>query len=73
LPALPLITPLLYLVNTSDESEPSWLELKDLQLGSARLGSARDLFHFSSELKIDQNELNFWLSIEDLFVIINLF
>ena len=34
---------------SSDESEPSWLDL-----AQAEGFSARDLFHFSSELKIDQ-------------------
>ena len=46
-------------VAVSDESEPSWLELKDFQLGSARLGSARDHFPFNSKWKIGRNELQF--------------
>ena len=43
---------------TSDESEPSWLE-PELELKDFQLGSARDLFRFSSKLKIVQNELKF--------------
>ena len=39
-------------VRSSDEPEPSWLE-PQLELKDFQLGSARDLFHFSSELKID--------------------
>ena len=46
--------PTKYPIVTSDESEPSWLELKDFQLGSAR-----DLFPlkkcqlgFSSEIEV---------------------
>ena len=42
----------------SDDSEPSWLKLKDFQLGSAR-----DLFHFSS--KTSQNSILSWRSIFD--------
>ena len=41
------------MVAFSDESEPSWLELKDFQLGSAR-----DLFPFSSKSKIGQTHKN---------------
>ena len=37
---------------------------------SGRLGSARDLFQFSSELKIDLKRARF--SVEDIFFIINL-
>ena len=43
---------------TSDESEPSWLE-PELELKDIQLGSARDLFLFSSQLKIGQNEPKF--------------
>ena len=39
-------------VTSSDEPEPSWHE-PYLELKNFQLGSARDLFHFSSELKID--------------------
>ena len=35
----------------SDESEPSWLE-PYLELKDFQLGSARDLFYFSSKSKI---------------------
>ena len=35
---------------TSDESEPIWLE-PQLELKDFQLGSACDLFHFSSELE----------------------
>ena len=48
-------------VYASDEPKPSWLELKVFQLGSAR-----DLFYFSSDLKIDQKRA-------ENFCIINLF
>ena len=41
------------MVAFSVESEPSWLELKDFQLGSAR-----DLFLFSSKSKIGQTHKN---------------
>ena len=58
----------LFLV-TSDESEPSWLE-PELEQKDFLLGSARDLFDFSSELKIDLKRARF--SVEDLFFIINL-
>ena len=40
-------------VNVSDESEPSWLE-PELELKGFQLGSARDLFPFSSKSKIGQ-------------------
>ena len=45
----------------SDESEPSWLE-PELELKDFQLGSARDLFHFSSKLKIGQKraEIHFY-------------
>ena len=70
-------------IDTSDESEPSWLEpqleLKDLRLGSdqhgsaristARLGSARDLFHFSPKSKIDRKRAEIRISVENLFLI----
>ena len=39
------------LVVASDESEPSWLE-PELELKDFQLGSARDLFPFSSKSKI---------------------
>ena len=39
----------------SDEPEPSWLEPK-LELKDFQLGSARDLFHFSSDAKLAKNE-----------------
>jgi hypothetical protein len=38
-------------IATSDESEPSWLE-PELELKNFQLGSARDLFPFSSKSKI---------------------
>ena len=38
-------------ISTSDESEPSWLELW-LELKDFQLDSARDLFHFSLKSKI---------------------
>ena len=40
-------------IDNSDEPEPSWLE-PWLELKVFQLGSARDLFDFSSELKIIQ-------------------
>jgi hypothetical protein len=48
------------MVHNSDESEPSWLE-PQLELKDFQLGSARDLFHFSSELKIDQKRAEIWI------------
>ena len=42
---------MIYSVNASDESEPSWLE-PELELKDFQLGSARDLFPFCSKLKI---------------------
>ena len=52
-------------MSTSDKSEPSWLEpelkLKDFQLGSARLGSARDLFPFSSKSKIGRKRAEIFI------------
>ena len=52
----------------SDESEPSWLELKDLELGSARLGSARDLFPFSSKSKIGRKRAEILILILFVFL-----
>ena len=51
----------------SDESEPSWLE-PELELKDFQLGSARDLFYFSSKSKIGPKraEIRFW--VEDLFL-----
>ena len=46
----------------SDEPEPSWLELKDFQLGSAR-----DLFCFSSDAKIGQKRAENWPKNEPKF------
>ena len=43
---------------TSDESAPSWLE-PELELKDFQLGSARDLFLFSSKSKIGRNEPKF--------------
>ena len=40
-----------FYLSTSDESEPSWLE-PELELKDFQLGSARDLFPFSSKSKI---------------------
>ena len=40
-------------VASSDEFEPSWLE-PQLELKDFQLGSAHDLFHLSSKLKIGQ-------------------
>ena len=40
---------------TSDESEPSWLE-PELELKDFQLGSARDLFPFSSKSKIGRKQ-----------------
>jgi hypothetical protein len=40
-----------YIYTFSDESEPSWLE-PELELKDFQLGSARDLFPFSSKSKI---------------------
>ena len=48
-----------HVLHTSDESEPSWLE-PQLELKDFQLGSARDLFYFSSKSKIGQNEPKFW-------------
>ena len=48
----------------SDDSEPSWLKLKDFQLGLAR-----DLFHFSSKSKIGRKRAKILFSVEDLFLI----
>ena len=42
---------LLAATRRSDESEPSWLE-PELELKDFQLGSARDLFPFSSKSKI---------------------
>jgi hypothetical protein len=39
------------------------------QLGSAWLGSARDLLHFSSKLKIGQEQADIQFSVEKLFLI----
>ena len=45
----------------SDESKPSWLK-PELKLKDFQLGSARDLFPFSSKLKIDQKRAEIdWL------------
>ena len=38
------------------------LELKDFQLGSAR-----DLFHFSSKSKIGRKRADIWFSVENLY------
>ena len=45
----------------SDESEPSWLE-PELELKDFQLGSACELFHFSSKLKIGKKraEIHFY-------------
>ena len=51
---------------TSDEPEPSWLE-PYLELKDFQLGSARDLFHFSSKIGRKRAEIRF--SVEDLFFI----
>ena len=47
------------LLNSSDESEPSWLE-PELELKDFQLGSARGLFLFSSKSIIGRNEPKFW-------------
>ena len=44
-----------YYLDSSDGSEPSWLE-PELELKDFQLGSARNLFLFSSKSKIGQNE-----------------
>ena len=54
-------------VTSSDESEPRWLELY-LELKDFQLGSAHDLFHFSSKIGRKRAEIRF--SVEDLFLII---
>ena len=46
------------MVIASDESEPSWLK-PELELKDIQLGSARDLFLFSSKSKIGRNEPKF--------------
>jgi hypothetical protein len=43
------------LLPTSDEFESRWLE-PQLKLKYFQLGLARDLFHFSPELKIEQKQ-----------------
>ena len=53
-----------YIIATSDEPEPSWLELKDFQLGSAG-----DILYFSSKLKIGRKRAEIQFSVEDLFLI----
>ena len=58
-----------YGMYTSDESEPSWLE-PQLELKDFQLGSTRDLFDLSSELKLTKNEPKFQFSIEDPFFIV---
>ena len=51
----------IFCLYTSDESEPSWLkpelELKDFQLGSARLVA---FFSSARNQKLAQNEPKFW-------------
>ena len=42
-------------LTVSDESEPSWLE-PELELKDFQLGSARDLFPFSSKSKIGRKQ-----------------
>ena len=46
----------------SDESEPSWLE-PELDLKNFQLGSARDLFPFSSKSKNGQKRAEFFIFI----------
>ena len=56
--------------NVSDEPKPSWLE-PQLELKDFQLGSARDLFHFSSELEIDwKTSWNFISQLNTYFLII---
>ena len=50
-----MLLPLVCL-KSSDESEPSWLE-PQLELKDFQLGSARDLFPFSSKSKIGRKRV----------------
>ena len=56
-----------FLPHTSDESEPSWLE-PQLELKDFQLGSARDLFPFSSKSKIGRKRAEILILILIFFV-----
>ena len=68
-------TTLIYCDNkllASNDFEPSWLK-PELELKDFQLGSARDLFHFSSELKIQcKTSWNFNSRLNNYFLLFSI-